>query len=294
LAGLIVCGVDDSRGGREALIAAAALSDRLQLGLIAVHAAPAGVDWAQRMRAAEVLETIAVSGGRADRAERRTEVGRPALRLAAVATEENAGFVVVGSRGRGRVSAAVLGSVSRDLVMHAPCPVLVVPQGASFLPAQPAGSTSVVCGVDGSKLARRAARHAADLARRLSARLVLTHVYRPRRSPRAPGPARRAAHRLLDEALLALPPGTDAELRLERGDTAEQLRRVARDEHAEVVAVGSRARGHLPTLLSGSVGGDLGVSAPAPVLIVGHGGWEEIAHAGPAHSDAELKSLAGR
>jgi hypothetical protein len=48
------------------------------------------------------------------------------------------------------------------------------------------------------------------------------------------------------------------------------------DEHAELVVVGSRARGSVPTLLSGSVASDLATSAPVPVLIVADGGWEEI------------------
>lgn len=48
----------------------------------------------------------------------------PARSLMARADE--AALVVVGTRGAGRVSAALLGSVSRQLLHHAPCPVVVV------------------------------------------------------------------------------------------------------------------------------------------------------------------------
>lgn len=48
----------------------------------------------------------------------------PARALIGLATE--AGLVVVGSRGLGRVTGALLGSVSRQLLHHAPCPVVVI------------------------------------------------------------------------------------------------------------------------------------------------------------------------
>jgi nucleotide-binding universal stress UspA family protein len=50
-------------------------------------------------------------------------------RRALVAEAGDAALVVVGSRGLGGVSAAVLGSVGTYLLHHAPCPVEVVPPG---------------------------------------------------------------------------------------------------------------------------------------------------------------------
>jgi nucleotide-binding universal stress UspA family protein len=43
-----------------------------------------------------------------------------------VATTRESDVIVMGSRGRGRLAGAVLGSNSQKVVNHAPCPVLIV------------------------------------------------------------------------------------------------------------------------------------------------------------------------
>jgi nucleotide-binding universal stress UspA family protein len=147
----IVCGVDGSADSQAALANAARLSERLRLRLVVAHvaepayipyaaAAPFGGTAGQDALAAEVhsqkaiaerlLEQVVVKAGLVD-AERRASVGQPAERLADLADDEDAEFIVVGSRGRGALKAAFLGSVSNSLIGVARCPVLIVPPGAS-------------------------------------------------------------------------------------------------------------------------------------------------------------------
>jgi nucleotide-binding universal stress UspA family protein len=59
-------------------------------------------------------------------AETQVLMGEPATELGLFAQEVGATVLVVGSRGRGPIKRAFLGSVSDHLVRHAPCPVLVV------------------------------------------------------------------------------------------------------------------------------------------------------------------------
>jgi nucleotide-binding universal stress UspA family protein len=90
-----------------------------------VLTAPSAVE----LRAAEeLLEELALDEELAN-ATLRAVHGVPAERLAELADEEDAEFIVVGSRGRGAFKSAFLGSVSRDLIGIARCPVLVVPSG---------------------------------------------------------------------------------------------------------------------------------------------------------------------
>lgn len=64
-------------------------------------------------------------------ADREVRLGQPAAVLAEYAAEQDAEIIVVGSRGRGAWSSAVLGSVSSDLARVAPCPVMIVPDHAA-------------------------------------------------------------------------------------------------------------------------------------------------------------------
>ncbi len=57
--------------------------------------------------------------------ETRVVRGRPASALLAEANAMQPDLIVVGSRGHGPLATVLLGSVSAEVVDHAPCPVLV-------------------------------------------------------------------------------------------------------------------------------------------------------------------------
>jgi nucleotide-binding universal stress UspA family protein len=139
----IVCAVDGSQPSRSAAQVAAQLARTLNLKLILAYATedrpafPYGdrqLKELQRRHATdegrELLETVAAElPMRAP--DLRVVFGTPVDALSAVCSEEGAELLVVGSRGRGVLSAAVLGSVSGALAATAPVPVLVVPPTAS-------------------------------------------------------------------------------------------------------------------------------------------------------------------
>jgi len=65
-----------------------------------------------------------------DNLETRILEGRPADELCTLAEELGARAIVMGSRGRGGMRRALLGSVSDHVVRNAPCPVVVVGDSA--------------------------------------------------------------------------------------------------------------------------------------------------------------------
>lgn len=52
--------------------------------------------------------------------------GKPADEIIKTAKELNIDLIVVGTQGRSALASALIGSVARNIVNHAPCPVLVV------------------------------------------------------------------------------------------------------------------------------------------------------------------------
>jgi nucleotide-binding universal stress UspA family protein len=78
-----------------------------------------------RERFDDLLDTIEAADGQAVRFDRHFVHANPARTL--VAESAKADLVVVGARGNSGLSAAVLGSVSTDLIHHSEAPVVVVP-----------------------------------------------------------------------------------------------------------------------------------------------------------------------
>ena len=240
-----------------------------------------------------LLERVAGSGGRDHGGLRRVEFGQPAQELARVAGEEGAEFIAVGTRGRSRLRAALMGSVSQELLATAPCPVLVVPPGATVgrrSNGKAGGpAASVVCTIDGSSDSQPAAAAAARLARQMNLRLVLMTVYGSRGiSSRIAINERRDARERLEVAAAGLLPPIEVDLRTERGDPVSRIAHVASKECAQIIVTGDRPKGQLASRVSASVARTLACTAPAPVLVVTDGGWSDVTR---VRHDAPIRSV---
>lgn len=144
MAGRIVVGVDGSEVGAAALRWAVEEARLREATLVLVHAwtfvpsaaigepgmmsiptgDPAGELEAEEKAAQAILDEAQAAVPAGVEVEPRLVETTPGDAI--VAEAKGADLVVVGSRGRGTLSAALLGSVSHHAVQHAPCPVVVV------------------------------------------------------------------------------------------------------------------------------------------------------------------------
>lgn len=132
---------------------------------------------------------------------------------------------------------------------------------------------TILCGVDESSGAAEAVRVAAGLSEGLGLRLVLAHVAGGYRlADGAEGltsiQARQGATRLVERITREQGLNGKAEQRSEVGDPAEVLGRIAAEERADLIVVGSRRQGWWPRKLRSGLVGGLSATSPCPVVVV--------------------------
>jgi nucleotide-binding universal stress UspA family protein len=272
----ILCAVDESDAAAPVLDTGRWLAEALQTDLVVIHVVDGDAG-----EATDLVREV-----RARLSERPADVrlisGSPVEAIRAAAADERPEFLVLGSRGRGRMRAAVLGSVSRDLMTHASEPVIVVGPGVVQATAEEAalGSASVVCGVDGSDQALAGAAFAGQLARRLEFRPVIVHARQNVRAalayPRARSETppvtgqsdsvfKHAADALRDGVAAA---GEGATGVIEPGPPVEVLQSVADREAARLIVITARGAGGVGATLLGSVASELTAAATRPVVVL--------------------------
>lgn len=115
--------------------------------------------------------------------------------------------------------------------------------------------------------------HAEALARQMNARLLIVHVEEP---PLAygggelyyglPEPSSERILKMLEDVKPA-DPAVPYTHRLTMGDPAGEVVRIATDEHAEMIILGTHGRTGMTRLLMGSVAEAIVRRAPCPVLV---------------------------
>jgi nucleotide-binding universal stress UspA family protein len=208
-------------------------------------------------------------------AQSHLRMGKAAEEVVGLAEEIGAGLIAVGSRGRGRIRRALMGSVSDSVVRHAHCPVMVVRWKPLVFPA------TILLATDASQEARVAATTAADLARRTGSELHLVHVgslvTHGAGSGVEVGPLPgvhqgeldRQAQWLLDAEVEQMKSsGIDvAGAHLRRGRAGEEVIVLAEETGADLIAIGSSGRGGVRRALMGSVSDSVVRHAHCPVLV---------------------------
>ena len=150
----IVVGVDGSGPSHKALEWAVVEASRWHAQLIVVHAWRFGSSPTDPLVPQDAIRRVGAAAQHLldDEVAFTREAGTEAAGSLVFATavgalvdaSAEADLLVVGSRGRGAVGAALLGSVSQACVRHAHCPVVVVPDTATVaLPPERAHAVPV-------------------------------------------------------------------------------------------------------------------------------------------------------
>ena len=197
------------------------------------------------------------------------EIGNPAQVILRAAQAAKADLVVVGARGRSRVTEAVLGSVSHRVVMHSPCTTLVV--RGSARPIQ-----HVLVAVEGKEDAARIVQWLGDHPFMNSVELCVLSVVVPLKvdDPYLATKleswlvaAKTSAEDLVKSVAASLPASAyRVRTRVATGDAAATIASEA--EGMDLIVASTHRRHGLDRFLMGSVSHSIVHHASVPVLII--------------------------
>jgi nucleotide-binding universal stress UspA family protein len=285
----IVVGIDGSEGSRAALSWACEEAQR-QAGtkIVAVSSwmssLPAASSWVagydlprhlSEATAAELEASVAaVTRERFPDIDLEQRVLSGSASAVLIDQGTSADLLVVGSRGLGGFKGLLLGSVSQQVVTHAPCPTVIVPLRDEQSDVNSGALRSIVVGVDGSPNSIAALQWAAHRARK--SETVLRAVYGWQTSLTAVVPIgtgipetfiKAAADALAGFIVAAdLPDGIHAMPISREGSPARVL--VTEGRQADLLVVGARGREGFVGLLLGSVASAVAQNAPCPVAVI--------------------------
>lgn len=199
----------------------------------------------------------------------------PARALAALAEKHDVTAVFIGSHGKGIIRAAVLGSVTAELLQHIEKPVLLVrvpllEEGACRLPCRKM-FTRVLFPTDFSAAAEQALNCLGKIAADTGCPVTVLHVLDEEPADNETAERILEGVRFLMESkkrrLESLGASAVASL-LAPGAPAKQILATAREGDFSLIVMGSTGKGHVQGVLLGSVSNEVTRHAGVPVLLV--------------------------
>ena len=204
----------------------------------------------------------------------------PAERITAYARRHGIELIVMGTHGRGRVAHLLLGSVAEQVVRGAACPVLTLHDAPPL--AGGVEGLRILVPTDFSASADEALGCAKRIAAQLGGSIRLLHVvehpaitaafgselYVPKpmdmRQEQMDEARRQLSHRILGDSRSRVKITTDVIL----GPAGMMIPAYAGDSGFDVIVMGTRGRGGLTHLLSGSIAETVIRTSRCPVLTV--------------------------
>ncbi|MGI9596276.1 MAG: universal stress protein [Acidimicrobiales bacterium] len=279
--GSVVVGIDGSPGAMNALRWATDKTAILgQVTPVIAFQVPAtldvlggprvGDDPALYRSSAEATMAKALDGQEPGLSERAVVVERHSG-IGLVEAAGGADLLVVGTRGRGAVSAALLGSVGSYCVKHAAVPVAVVP--TDWATDTPLGT--IVVGVDGSENAEAALRWAVDHCGEetrivaVGAFSILAYAEAGVDPPlqQLEQAVREQVEKTVASVVGPANDGPPIEVRVDPHDPRIALPRIA-EEEGDLLVIGARGVSGIAHLILGSVAGALTHHPTVPTVIV--------------------------
>ena len=165
----------------------------------------------------------------------------PSMDIVNAAAMKHVDMIVMGTRGRTGIKKLIMGSVTGNVIGHAPCKVLVVPPGAKT------DFRTILIATDGSIHSAAAASEAAAIAKRYGSSLVIVSV--------APSTAEVPLAEENVKQVMELSEKEDLKKdgMVLQGKPHEVILEIARQKHAGLIVVGSHGRTGLTSLFMGSV-----------------------------------------
>ena len=265
----IVVPLDGSAFAERAIRPACSIAARLEHArVLLVSCAPDDIDAAQH----ELDDRASLYSEVVDIETRIVGKGDPAEVIIAIAATEPDGMICMATRGKGGIRAALLGSVSTEVVCRSTQPlVLVGPHcRTTLLPAE--RGRLLVCS-DGSELSDSIIPTAATWCDRLELEPWLTEVVGPDEDPEPanrPHPNREveaAKARLATLATRLHTPTSRAKTRVLHGTASSSIVWFAERLPAALITMATHGRGGLTRITMGSVATEVVRHAPCPILI---------------------------